>query len=246
MNTAPSDDDPLATHLRQTSALAGAGGRLPAADRVRARGVQRRRRRAADTVLAAAAAVVVAVTGTSAFLNAAPPDSPATVPSPAPSTPPVAPTPSTETPVTGETQVTLETPTGDPLTDGTHAVDLLFPDGRYLAPNVEGGVSVETTPDPAGVSPSWVVTPTGDGHVRLVTVTTTDGLPSCLHARDDGVVGLDRCDDTNPTQVFDPPTDPLTLTAQGWSVTVVDGDLTTTADPAQATTFTLVDRGPAG
>lgn len=111
-------------------------------------------------------------------------------------------------------------------------------------------MSVVADPEPGGVSASWLFDPVADSRARLETVTTADGRPLCLHVLGDGVVGLDVCDTTNPTQVLDVTvadadgtTPTLTVGSGGSYAAVVDSKLTTTNDPAQATAFTVVDRG---
>lgn len=271
-------DHALSRRMREAAHTVGAGAHLPPASDVRARGRQRRRRRSAGLVAAAALAVVGVVTGTSALLGSpGAPASPATNPpawsvgvaTPSHSTgtaPDVGtPTPSTfgsSTPTSGSSTTTESTPPTDPETsvpsesasmlDGGRSFDLVTPDGQWLAPNVEGGVSVVAQPEPGGVSTSWLVSPVDDGRMRLETVTTADGRPLCLHVLSDGVVGLDVCDDTDPSQLLEVTVSQVadggalsvTVASGGVFVAVVDGTLTTTTDAARATVFSAVDRGP--
>lgn len=255
----------VAHRMQEVSGRVQRDGQLPAVASIRARGEQRRRRRTSATVVAASVAVIAAVTGASLLAttnndSVPPATAPSSVQSPAPTSgsPTDSASAQTTDPQTEQIEPTAPaTPTVGPtagssgLFDGSHAVDLRTADGNLMAPNVEGGVSLVAEPEAGGVSTSWVITPAGNGTVRLVTVTLTDGRPSCLHALPDGVVGLDFCDDGVPAQVFDltgagaasePPV--VTFGSGGIYVAVVDGSLTTTDDPARAATFTVADGGP--
>jgi hypothetical protein len=246
--------DPVARRMQEAAGRVVSVAELPPAARIKARGAQRRQRKTTLSVLAAATAVI-AVAGASLLISGndarVSPATPSIQASPGSSTQSmVSSFTSPSASPTESASPTTTSPAGDShLFDGSHAVDLRTLDGGWLAPNVEGGASVVAQPDPGGVPTSWVITPAGEGLVRLITVATTDGRPSCLHALADGVVGLDFCTDSLQTQIFtlNKPAQSdgqVSFASGGVYVAIIDGGLTTTADPARATIFTAADRGP--